>query len=164
MVLKESEQPIEIPFRLPMSAANTFTELEINLPVNVNNNLVFDLDRIEFVMAPSFDPIAAGRVFQAWTLCFNTQSALLTWDDSQVIAAFTIEAHASAALLHSGERLAELHNDTTGRANLIARASIFMGINSSNATVLATVEGRLIGSLVKLKPEQLTQLVLNQLT
>ena len=164
MVLKETEQPVELPINLPTSGVNTFTEVEIQLPTNVNNNLVFDIDKIEYFMGPSFDPIAAGVVNQQWQLTFNSQAAILLCDNDDVIASAAIEAHASAALLHSGERSAELHVDTQGRANLIAKDSIFLSIDSVNATAIARVQGRIIGSLVKLKLEQLTQLVLSQLT
>ena len=89
---------------------------------------------------------------------------LLGFSNDQVIASGTKRGHASAALLHSGMELWEMHTDTRGRANLIAKDSIFLAMDTVNATVAGAIEGRLIGSLVKLKIEQLTQLVLNQLT
>lgn len=164
MVLKEMTQPIEIPFSVVESVVNTYTELEIDLPVNVNTGLVFDIDQIEFQMAPAFDPVAAGETRQEAQFTFNTQSALLQWDNSQIIAAVSKRAQASAALLHSGIEIYELHMDTRGRANLVARQSIFLGIDSLNTTVTWRISGRLIGSLVKVEQKQLTQLVLNQLT
>ena len=164
MALKEGQQPIEIDFTLSEAVAGTFVELEINLPVNVQDGLVFDLDQIEYRISPSFDPVAAGFVEQRVQFTFNTQAAILSWSNGQVIAGMGIQAHASAALLHSGERLAELHVDTRGRANLIARSSIFMGIDSINTTAVFNVQGRMIGSLIKVEQKALTQLVLNQLT
>ena len=164
MTLKENIQPIEIDFFLDETGLNVYSELEINLPVNVQEGLVFDIDQIEFQQTPAFDPAAAGAVFQAWQLTFNTQAALLNWSDSQILAAGSKNAHASAALLHSGSETYELHTDTRGRANLVARSSIFLGIDSQNTTVVWRMQGRLIGSLVKIDQKALTQLVLNQLT
>jgi len=164
MVLKETEQPIEIPFNVTMGGVGTFTEVEIDLPTNVNSNLVFDLDKVELYMFPAFDPAAAGVVSQHFQVTFNTQTAVLGYQLDDIIAARTFEAHASAALLHSGERVSDLHMDTRGRANLIAKDSVFIGIDNVNCTVVAIARGKLIGSLVKLKLESLTQLVLSQLT
>lgn len=164
MALKETVQPVEISFNLVMTAIQTYTEVELELPVNINSNLVFDMDLIEFVVSPSFDPIAAGLVSVNAQLTFNTQAAVLGWQDNDVIFSYSKEAHASAALLHSGVEERSLHEDTRGRANLIARDSVFLGIDSVNCTAVQRIQGRLIGSLTKLKLEQLTQLVLNQLT
>ena len=164
MVLKETVQPIEIAFTLGESAVNVYTSLEIDLPVNVNTGLVFDIDQIEVKMSPSFDPVAAGEVVQEFQFTFNDQTAILFWENDQVVAAGRRSAHASAALLHSGAITDKLHMDTKGRANLIARTSLFLGIDSVNTTVGWRIDGRLIGSLVKVTQTQLTQLVLNQLT
>ena len=164
MTLKDNVQPIEIDFSLVESALNVFTELEINLPVNLQSNEVFDLDLLEFKMSPSFDPVAAGATSHDFQFTLNSQSALLPWTNNQIIASGTNQAHASAALIHSGTDFYGMHNDSRGRANLIARTSIFLGIDSLNTTVVWTMEGRLIGSLVKIDQKALTQLVLNQLT
>ena len=163
MVLKENQQPIEVEFQLAESGLNVFTEVEIDLPVNLQSGLVFDIDKIEYNMSPSFDPVAAGEVNQEAQFTLTTQANLLGWRNVAVIAGVIKRAHASAALLHSAISLEELHMDTRGRANLIARTSIFLGIDSLNTTVVWTITGRLIGSLVKLKADQLTQLVLQQL-
>lgn len=164
MVLKETEQPVEIPFEITMSGLGTFTEIEIQLPTNVNSNLVFDIDLIEEQTFPAFDPAAAGVTSQNLQFTFNSQSVILAYQNDEVIAARTYEAHASAALLHSGERISDLHMDTQGRANLIAKDSIFASLDNVNCTIAAITRGRIIGSMVKLKLEQLTQLVLSQLT
>lgn len=164
MALKEGQQPVEIDFSLAESAVNTYTSLEIDLPVIIQEGLAFDIDLIEYRISPSFDPVAAGHVEQRFQFTFNEQTALLGLDNNQVVAGAGISAQASAALLHSGERLFEMHIDTRGRANLIARSSIFLGIDSLNTTIAFNVTGRLIGSLVKVDQKALTQLVLNQLT
>lgn len=163
MVLKEGVQPIEIPFTLVESGLNTYSELKILLPTNIQDGLVFDLDKIEYQMAPSFDPAAAGEVKQEMQLSLTTQSAVIGWDNAVIIAGVIKRAQASAALLHSGTEMYELHVDTRGRANLIGKSSIFLGIDSVNTTVVWRVSGRLIGSLVKLDQKALTQLILNQL-
>lgn len=164
MVLKETEQPVEIGFNLTETGLNVYSNLEIDLPVNVNTGLVFDLDKIEYLMTPSPDPAAAGVVSQIAQFTLNQQTAILQWDNVQVIAAIRRDAHASAALLHSGLKDRELHVDTRGRANLIAKPEIFLGIDSANTTVVYQMQGRMIGSLVKVTQAQLTQLVLSQLT
>ena len=164
MALKEGKQPIEIDFTLVESGLNVYTELEIELPVVIGENLVFDLDVVEFKQAPPFDPVAAGAVNQEFQFTFNSQTALIPWTDNNIVAAGSKAAHASAALLHSGIENHGIHLDTRGRANLIARDSIFLGIDSLNTTVVWTMEGRLIGSLVKLDLKALTQLVLQQLS
>lgn len=164
MALKENEQPIEIGFNLVETGVNVFSELEIDLPVQLNSGLVFDIDKIEYFINPSFDPVAAGNTEAIFQFTFSSQTAVLDWDNSDIIAGVRRIAHASAALLHSSSDTYELHMDTRGRANLIARSSIFLGIDTGNTTVVHRVQGRLIGSLVKVDQKALTQLVLNQLT
>lgn len=164
MVLKDNEQPIEIPFSLVETGVGTYSKVEVVLPVSVQQNIVFDLDQIEIDTTPAFDPAAAGNTAHQMQFTFNEQAALIPWDNKDVIAAKNILAHASAALLHSALRINDLHIDTRGRANLIARSSIWLGIDSINTTVVFTATGRLIGSLVKLDQKALTQLVLAQLT
>ena len=163
MVLKENVQPIEITFNLTESALNTFTELELQLPTVVGQNLVFDIDQIELFPNPPADPVAAGEVSQSIQFTLQTQSAIQQWSNTSVIAAYRRFAHASAALLHNGENDDQLHMDTRGRANLIATESIFVGIDSINTTLVTQWQGRIIGSLIKLTPQALTQLVLSQL-
>ena len=164
MTLNPKQQPVEIDFTIIEAVVNTYVEIEIDLPVDVNQQTVFDLDEIEYNMLPAFDPVAAGGVSQLWQLTFTSQSAILDWDNDQVIAGGVRHAHASAAALHSGDRLWELHVKTADRANFIARRSVFLGIDSTNTTVVFAMRGRLVGSILKIKQDQLTQLVLNQLT
>lgn len=163
MVLKETVQPVEVPFTLVETGVGTYSSLELDLPVNVQQGLVFDLDVIELDMAPAFDPVAAGEVLQEVQFTLNVQTALLGFDDPNMIAAKIKRAHASAALVHSGVEFSELHMDTRGRANLIAKNEIFVGVDSVNTTVIFTATGRLVGSIVKIKADQLTQLVLSQI-
>jgi len=164
MVLTEKTQPVEIDFNLPMTGVDTFTQVEIDLPVNVQTGLVFDIDLIEMMITPEFDPLAAGQTSVDVNFTFNSQAAILGWNNNDMIASENHNAHASAALLHSGKVISRLHIDTRGRANLIARTSIFLGIDSTNCTVVQRTQGRIIGSLVKIDQKALTQLVLNQLT
>ncbi len=164
MALKEGVQPVEVGFDLTESGLNVYTSLEILLPVNVQSGDVFDLDLIEFIMDPPFDPVAAGKVDQSFQFTFNEQTAILSFDDNDIIAAGKRQAHASAALLHSGDRINGLHLDTRGRANLIAKNKIFLGMDSVNTTLVWQMNGRLIGSVVKLDQKSLTQLVLSQIS
>lgn len=164
MVLKEGIQPVEVPFALSESGVNTFTEDGITLPVTVEQNRVFDLDLVEFRISPSFDPIAAGDVNRQFQFTLNDQTGLLAWNNSDVIAAMRISAQASAALLHSGVERYDLHMDTRGRANLIARNAIRLAIQSVNTTAVGNVQGRLIGSIVQLSQKNVSQLVLAQLS
>ena len=164
MVLKENVQPIEISFNLVESGLSVYTQLELQLPTVVAQNLVFDIDLIELFPNPPMDPIAAGEVSQAFQVTLQSQAAILQWDDSSLVAASRRQSQASAALLANSEEIQNLHMDTRGRANLIATESIFVGIDSLNTTLVTRWQGRIIGSLVKLTPASLTQLVLSQLS
>lgn len=164
MVLKENVQPIEIAFNLTESGLNVFTQVELQLPTVVGQNLVFDIDIIELFPNPPMDPVAAGEVSQAFQVTLQSQSAILQWEDSSLVAATRRQAHASAALLANSEEIQDLHMDTRGRANLISTDSIFVGIDSVNTTLVTQWQGRIVGSLVKLSPAALTQLVLSQLS
>ena len=145
MVLKEGIQPVEIDFNFVQSGANTFTQVEIELPVNINNQLIFDMDLVEFLLNPANDPIAAGEMIMVIQLTLSSQSAILDWDNNDLIFAYSKRAHASAALLHSGIEEYSLHRDTQGRANFIARDSVFLAIDSTNVTLATRIQGRLIG-------------------
>lgn len=163
MVLKETQQPVEVDMNLTLAVADTYLSVEIQLPVAIQQGLVFDIDLIEFLLTPSPDPVAAGNVEQGWQLTLNEQTSILAYTNNDVIAAYTRTAHASAALLHSGFSEFRLHNNTVGRANLIAKDSIFLGMDTLNVTVVAVLAGRIIGSIVALKEKALTQLLLGQL-
>jgi hypothetical protein len=163
MTLKENVQPVELPFSLVEAVAGTYISIEIELPTNIQQGWVFDLDLIEWNMSPLFDPVAAGNTLFAWQFTFNDQAALLGWDNNQILAAGVVKSHASAALVLEGLLKNLLHHDTRGRANLVAKPEIFLGIDSTNTTAVTTFEGRLIGSITKLDQKQLTQLVLSQI-
>lgn len=163
MVLKEGIQPIEIGFNITESALSVYTEEEITLPVVLQNNTVFDVDKIEWLSTPPMDPIAAGEVSQSMQLTLHTQTAIQQRDNPDVLVAVKRGAHASAAALNSPHADDTLHAETKDRANLIAKTSIFIGIDSLNTTLVTQWSGRIIGSLVKLDQKALTQLVLSQL-
>lgn len=164
MVLKENEQPIEVPFEIIESGANTFTQIEIQLPVNLNNNLVFDLDEIALEGLGELDSAAAVMTNSNFQLTLTTQAAMIQFNDDDLIAKRNVQTMASAANVNGGILVEELHMDTKGRANYIARDSVFASVFGVNQATALAVRGRLIGSLVKLKLENLTQLVLNQLS
>ena len=164
MALNEKIQPIEIPFTLVESGVGTYTELEIVLPVILQDGIVFDIDQIEYNFSHAFDPVAAGDTQYQIQFSLQSLAAITGWNDNDIIAAVRLQAQASAALLHSGVDKYELHMDTRGRANYVARTSIFLGIDSINTTAVVRTQGRIIGSLVKVGEKALTQLVLQQLT
>ena len=163
MVLNEKTQPIEIPFNITMGGAGTFTQDEIALPSNINAGVVFDLDKIEIGGLGQLDPTAAGQVTGLFQVTKSSQSAIIGFHETDVIARRDVRAHGSAATLHSSAIIEDLHMDTRGRANLIPRNSVFLGVDTDNNDIVITIRGVLIGSLVKISGAALQQLVLSEL-
>ena len=163
MVLKPSIQPVEIPFSVTESGANTFTTLNIALPVQLGSGLVFDLDVIEMEGLAVQDAAAVGIVSSEMNVTLSVQTAMLQWSNQDLIAASKIVGHASAIDLPRAVSRENLHMDTKDRANYIAAESVNVSVAGINQTTARRITGRLIGSLVKLSQVDLTQILLSQL-
>ena len=164
MVLKEKSQPNTVPFTLTESAANTFTQIEMDLPNDIETSQAFDLDLVQPRGLAEMDAAAAVQTRSLFQIARSSQSVMLSWADSAVISAKINEAMASAANTLGAAFTNQFNMDSRGRANLIAAESIFPAVNGLNQATALAVTGRIVGSLVKMSKDDLVKLLAQQLS
>lgn len=158
-------QQIKIPFLISEPAANTYGQTEVIMPVEPASNLVFDLDRIEFDLSP---PGMAANTLGNTTVQFtrSTQTSIIDTINADIIAKInrrSVNNSANAAFytFYVDENVLI---ETERLANYIVNRSIFVGILSSSQAANKTIRGYLVGRLVRVTQQELTSLMLDQLT
>lgn len=146
MALKQTSQPVAISFDLNESAANTFTQLEVDLTLSPLDNEVF------VVLAIDMDPtapeaITATRTSSNVSVTKSSQTAFADLGNSNTIAVASRFIATTAADAPVGFEHTSID---TPRAELpyvdiIATNNFFVGIVGGNNTIPMSVSGRLWG-------------------
>lgn len=165
MVLKEGSQPVELPFTLTESAANTFTRHAngLTLPIVQENNEAFDVDLVQVTGTGQMDASAAGEIANDFQIHLNANASdVLGWESFDLLCAEVTRGHASAADTVGYAFKESLHMDTRGRANYVVVDRIYPCIKGVLQSTAIGISGRVIGSIVKLSQSQISQLILQQ--
>lgn len=156
------DQPVKIPFNVTETGANTFTQVEVNLPTSALSGLVLDLDEIELsITQPTMAANTLGQIDIQVTQ--STQTAILGLDNDNLIAFLRREAtnnsgNAGFYTWYHDQNLGILSRD---RPNYIPLRDVFIAIQGTAQSAAKNVTGNLIGRLVKVSQEQLTSLLLD---
>lgn len=158
----QDEQEVRIPFTVSETAANTYTEVAVTMPVEPASNLVFDLDQIEYNMnRPDLSANGLGGIQIQFTR--STQTDIISVNNTDFIAGVTrhaTNASATAAryTFFSDEKLGMT---TPNLANYIANRQIHVGIKGDSNGSTKAVSGFLIGRLKRVSDKVLQGLILN---
>ena len=137
------------------SAANTFTQLQVPVPVQRyaagrDRALVMEMLKIFFYLPePDANPAAGGSVLQAWNQITTRSVTGITEGTAASIAvgskvvrgAFT--AAGTYGTYSSDPNIVDL-TDGAGHGVLVATDNIFMGINTANFTGTATFSCKIL--------------------
>ena len=149
MGFKKTSDLIAVSFRVDESAANTFTQEEIALQLDVLNNEIF------VVLAVDLNPSAPDLVPAATTasecaVTSTSQTALATLASSNTVAVASQAIVSDAASSVSFTRAAEeSFSGALDYVALIATNNFFVGIKGNNNTGAKNVTGRVWGYRAK---------------
>lgn len=146
MALKKTSEVVAISFRVAESAANTFTQSEIDLTLSPLDNEVF------VVLAVDLDPTAPEvitntRTSSNATITKSTQTSYQDLRNSNTIAIASRNIATSAADAPVGFTHTSLDTPVADvpYVDVIATNNFFVGILGSNNTIAMSVTGRLWG-------------------
>jgi hypothetical protein len=146
MSLKQTSQPVAISFSLAESAANTFTQEQVDLTLSPLDNEVFVVLAVDLnVTAP--EAITSTRTAADMVVTKSSQTALQNLGNTNTVASIgrglvTTATDAPAAFQHSSldTPVAELPY-----VNIIATNNFFVGIVGTNNAIAMSGSGRLWG-------------------
>ena len=146
MALKQTSQPVAISFSISESAANTFTQEQVDLTLSPLDNEVFVVLAVDLnVTAPN--TITATRTASDMVVTKSSQTALQNLSNTNTVATVgrglvTSATDAPAAFQHSSldTPVAELPY-----INIIATNNFFVGIAGANNTLAMSGSGRVWG-------------------
>ena len=146
MSLKQTSQPVAISFSLAESAANTFTQEQVDLTLSPLDNEVFVVLAVDLnVTAP--EAITSTRTAADMVVTKSSQTALQSLGNTNTVASIgrglvTTATDSPAAFQHSSldTPVAELPY-----VNIIATNNFFVGIIGSNNTIAMSGSGRVWG-------------------
>ena len=146
MALKQTSQPVAISFSISESAANTFTQEQVDLTLSPLDNEVFVVLAVDLnVTAP--EAITSTRTAADMVVTKSSQTALQNLGNTNTVASIgrglvTTATDAPAAFQHSSldTPVAELPY-----VNIIATNNFFVGIIGTNNAIAMSGSGRLWG-------------------
>jgi len=149
MGFKKTSDLIAVSFRVDESAANTFTQEEIALQLDVLNNEIF------VVLAVDLNPsspelVAAQNTETQCAVTSTTQTAVATLASTNTIAVASLSIMSDAANSVSFSRAAEeSYSGNLDYVALIATNNFFVGLAGRNNTAVKNVTGRVWGYRAK---------------
>ena len=151
MSFKQTSQPVAVSFALAETAANTFTQEEIALQLDVLNNEIFVVLAIDLdIEAP--DAIAATNTRVTSSVCSTTQTATQGLGNSNCLSEGREEIRA-LGFVDGGVGFSRAANSTyTGDVpyiGLIATNNFFVQIAGVNNAAAKSVSGRVWGYRAK---------------
>tara|TARA_Y100001963_G_C6749710_1_gene433525 strand:+ start:528 stop:1034 length:507 start_codon:yes stop_codon:yes gene_type:complete len=151
MGFKKTSDLIAISFSVTESAANTFTEEEIALQLDVLNNEIFVVQAID-LNPESPDAVAAANTITSGSLCSTTQTTVQTLGNTNCLADAQL-AIRGAGYVDGGvgfsRMAAESYSGDLDYIGLIATNNFFVQIASANNAAAKTMAGRVWGYRAK---------------
>jgi len=150
-----------------LSAANTFTQITVALPVIVGQGMVIEAHLIEFALPPAqladFGETDDQATFNA-QLAKSSQTAIITLDNPDLIYGITDEYSTWNA--RTAEQAPVLHRLRRGGLNwqfpepiLLPFENIYFGCNTSGVAAAPDFQFRLGYKTVRLSPRQLPEMI-----
>ena len=147
MGFKKTSDTIAISFGLPESAANTFTQEEIALQLDVLNNEIFVVLAVD-LNATAPDAIAAVDTTTSAQLTSTSQTGIVYLSNSNCLAVSERQIRA-AGFVDGGVGFSHMSGETpTGDVDyigLIATNNFFVGVKGTANAAAKGVSGRLWG-------------------
>lgn len=156
-----TENPFRIRYNVQESAANTYTQTELNLPVTVVGDAVQAIELMAVVESTQLPDIESGQnnntVVQ---IVRDSQSDNLTFDNDQLIYQRTRRAvvttvTAVGEIFDNGDDNATLDmTDHDGNGQIIMERTMFVGINSTGNANVKRSTGYMLAHLVELSAKE----------
>lgn len=149
MGFKKTSDLIAVSFRVDETAANTFTQDEIALQLDVLNNEIF------VVLAVDLNPtspelVAAQNTETKACITSTSQSSFANLDNSNTIAVASLSIMSDAANSVSFSRAAEeSYSAQLDYIALISTNNFFVGVQGLHNTAVKSVTGRVWGYRAK---------------
>jgi hypothetical protein len=151
MGFKKTSELIAISFGLAESAANTFTQEEIALQLDVLNNEIFVVLAADINLSPP-DSVAGANTSTAGSLTSTTQTAVASLDSTNCIATARdfIQMDAGAVTGSAFSRAAmESYTGDLDYIALIATNNFFVQVEGTTNAVSKFLTGRVWGYRAK---------------
>lgn len=151
MGFKKTSDTIAVSFGLTESAANTFTQEEISLQLDVLNNEIFVVLAVDVDLeAP--DAIAATNTFTRGSVSSTTQTGVVALDNTNCIATARDDIRA-AGFVDGGvafsRAAAQSYTGMVEYISLIATNNFFVQVEGANNAAAKTLSGRVWGYRAK---------------
>ena len=149
MGFKKTSDLIAVSFGVSESAANTFTEEEIALQLDVLNNEIFVVLAVD--LNPTAPDLVAGLTTESRsTVTATSQTAMATLSNTNTIAEADLIIVADAASAVSFTRAAEeSYSGNLDYISLIATNNFFVAVKGTNNTAAKGTSGRVWGYRAK---------------
>lgn len=151
MGFKKTSDLVAVSFLVNETAANTYTQEQINLALDVLNNEIFVVQAIDLDPTPP-DAIAATDTSVSGQLTSTSQTGPVLLDDSNCLAHANLRIQA-AGFVDGGVGFTRTSIDSPqGDMNyigIIATDNFFVGINGANNAAAKGMAGRLWGYRAK---------------
>lgn len=151
MGFKKTSDLIAISFSVTESAANTFTEEEVALQLDVLNNEIFVVQAID-LNPESPDALAATNTITSGSLCSTTQLAVSNLGNTNCLADAQLAIRAAGYVdggVGFSRMAAESYAGDIDYIGLIATNNFFVQISSANNGAPKTMSGRVWGYRAK---------------
>ena len=147
MGFKKTSDTIAVSFLLDESAANTFTQEEIQLQLDVLNNEIFVVLAVDLDLEVP-DAIAATNTFTRGSVCSTSQTAVQSLGDTNCLATARDDIRA-AGFVDGGvgfsRSAAQSYTGDVDYIGLIATNNFFVQVEGANNAVAKTLSGRVWG-------------------
>ena len=149
MGFKKTSDLIAVSFRVDESAANTFTQEEIALQLDVLNNEIFVVLAVD--LNPSAPEMIGGLNTETQAAVTATsQTAMATLEATNTISVASLSIRADATMAVSFTRAAEeSYSGNLSYVSLIATNNFFVACKGTNNTAARNVTGRVWGYRAK---------------
>ena len=152
MALKRTSSTIQIGFSVAETAANTFTQLQVDLQLNPLDNEVFVVEAINLnPTAP--DALAATNTATSASVCASSQTSVQSLSNSNCLADATLNIRA-AGFVDGGVPFSRLPLESpqgTGLENvgIISTNDFFVQVQGTANAGTKAVSGRIYGHRAK---------------
>ena len=149
MGFKKTSDLIAVSFRVDESAANTFTQEEVALQLDVLNNEIFVVLAVD--LNPSAPEMIGGLNTETQSAVTATsQTAMATLEATNTISVASLSIRADATMAVGFTRAAEeSYSGNLDYVSLIATNNFFVACKGTNNTTARNVTGRVWGYRAK---------------
>lgn len=154
--------PQTMRFRVAESAANTFTEANINTNLPLNGKFVMEILKVQFQVEAELEPtLASGDAWQ-WALYDRTRATMPVLNDPGVIA----KELGHSELTTSGQSSYEAKppidiGDGAGHGLLYGNERIFLAVEGTSQNAALEISVAITFRLVEVKAEELIGIIKN---